>query len=144
MYYYYYVLQLLLLIPGRLLIFIAHNEVLLPNGQRRTQAGRRVEERLCLFGNVDQRRLEHLLHLHHCCGLQTTISHLPHPRPYHWRRQHAGTQCKIDFINSHRERWHVRLFKHLVWKKLKEWSHLNLPWRASRPLNQFSFSIFLI
>lgn len=77
------ILQLLLLIPGRLLVLVAHNEVLVPRRQRGTQAGGRVVERMGLLGNVDQRRLEHLLHLHHRRGLQTAIPHLPHPRPDH-------------------------------------------------------------
>lgn len=34
-----YLLQLLLLIPGSLLVLVAHNEVLLSRSQRRTQAG---------------------------------------------------------------------------------------------------------
>lgn len=74
-----------LLIPGRLLVLVAHDEVLLPQGQRRTQAGGRVVERLRLLGDVDQRRLEHLLHLHHCRGLQAAVPHLAHPCPDHCR-----------------------------------------------------------
>lgn len=74
------------LIPGCLLILIAHDEILLPDRQRRAEAGRRVEEGVCFFRNVDQRRLEHLLHLHHCCGLQAPIPHIPHPGPDHWGR----------------------------------------------------------
>lgn len=71
--------------PGPLLILIAHDEILFTNGQRRTQAGGRVEERVCFFRNVDQRRLEHLLHVHNSRGLQPAIPHLPHSRPDHWR-----------------------------------------------------------
>lgn len=73
-------------LPGPLLILIAHDEILFPNGQRRTQAGGRVVEGVCFFWNVDQRRLEHLLHVDNSCGLQTAVSHLPHPRPDHCRR----------------------------------------------------------
>lgn len=75
--------RLVLLLPGCLLILIAHDEILLPDGERRTQAGGRVVEGVCFFGNVDQRRLQHLLHIHNGCGLQTTIPHLPYSRPNH-------------------------------------------------------------
>lgn len=72
-------------LPGPLLILIAHDEILFPNGQRRTQAGGRVVEGVRFFRDVDQRRLEHLLHVHNSCGLQTAIPHLLHSRPDHCR-----------------------------------------------------------
>ncbi|KAF3843694.1 hypothetical protein F7725_002543 [Dissostichus mawsoni] len=54
-----------------------------PGSERRTEAGRGVVQSLDLSGDVDQRRLQHLLHLHHRCGLQAAVPHLPHPRPDH-------------------------------------------------------------
>lgn len=85
-------LQLPWLVPGHLLILVAHDKILLPNGERRTQAGWGIVECLRVFGNVDQGRLQHLLHIHDCCGLQAAIPHLPHPRPNHWgRHQSKGT-----------------------------------------------------
>lgn len=110
-----YLLQLLLLIPGSLLVLVAHNEVLLSRSQRRTQAGGWVVQCLCLFGNVDQRRLEHLLHIHHCCGLKTAIPHLLHPHPDHWRRATSAYKHTLDTGPnvSYRGRWQVRLLKYL-------------------------------
>lgn len=74
-------------VPGRLLILVAHDQVLLTRRQRGAKTGGGVVECLCLFGNVDQRRLEHLLHVHHRCGLQTTVPHLPNSGPDHWRTE---------------------------------------------------------
>lgn len=71
--------------PGPLFILIAHDEILFPDGQRRTQAGGRVVEGVCFLRNVDQRRLEHLLHIYDSCGLQTAVPHLLHSRPDHCR-----------------------------------------------------------
>lgn len=70
--------RIMLLLPGCLLVLIAHDEIFFPYGQRRTQAGGRVVEGVCFFRNVHQRRLEHLLHIHNSCGLQTAIPHLLH------------------------------------------------------------------
>lgn len=84
--------------PGPLLVLIAHDEVLLPRSKRRTQAGRRVVKCLRLLRNVDQRGLEHLLHLHHCCGLQTTIPHLLHSRSDNYRKE-SGAQWILKHTN---------------------------------------------
>lgn len=87
-------LQLPWLVPGHLLILVAHDKILLPNGERRTQAGWGIVECLCVFGNVDQGRLQHLLHIHDCCGLQAAIPHIPHPRPNHWGRHQSKRTIK--------------------------------------------------